>query len=218
MKDVYDYAKFFIKNGADSKPNTYEGNMKLQKLLILADLANVAENGEPLFQEQVLAFKNGCVVEKIRLKYKNDYFGFKHDSEVFQPEFSEKEYTILNMIMDIFGRASARELSEINHTFTFWKLAFSHGMNSNGYHDKTRSVVDMMSQTEDINRMREIIRAYQETSAEAVPEEMIHGVTFYLYGDLELTDEIRNQLESFSLSADDDAYSVYVDNGRLVIC
>ena len=90
MKDVYDYAKFFIKNGADSKPNTYEGNMKLQKLLILADLANVAENGEPLFQEQVLAFKNGCVVEKIRLKYKNDYFGFKHDSEVFQPEFSEK--------------------------------------------------------------------------------------------------------------------------------
>ena len=44
-----------------------------------------------------------------------------------------------------------------------------------------------------------------------------HGVAFYSYGDLELTDEIRNQLESFSLSADDDAYSVYVDNGRLVI-
>ena len=44
-----------------------------------------------------------------------------------------------------------------------------------------------------------------------------NGVTFYLYGDLKLTDEIRNQLESFSLSADDDAYSVYVDNGRLVI-
>ena len=44
-----------------------------------------------------------------------------------------------------------------------------------------------------------------------------NGVTFYLYGDLKLTDEIRNQLESFSLSADDDTYSVYVDNGRLVI-
>ena len=44
-----------------------------------------------------------------------------------------------------------------------------------------------------------------------------NGVTFYLYGDLKLTDEIRNQLESFSLLADDDAYSVYVDNGRLVI-
>lgn len=25
MRDVYDFAKFFIKNGADSKPNTYDG-------------------------------------------------------------------------------------------------------------------------------------------------------------------------------------------------
>ena len=33
MRDVYDFARFFIKNGADSKPNTYDGNMKLQKLL-----------------------------------------------------------------------------------------------------------------------------------------------------------------------------------------
>ena len=59
MKDVYDYAKYFIKNGADTMPNTYDGNMKLQKLLVLADLANIAEYGEPLFSEQVLAFKNG---------------------------------------------------------------------------------------------------------------------------------------------------------------
>lgn len=24
MRDMYDFAKFFIKNGADSKPNTYD--------------------------------------------------------------------------------------------------------------------------------------------------------------------------------------------------
>lgn len=49
MRDVYDYAKYFIKNGADSTPNTYDGNMKLQKLLVLADLANIAEYGQVLF-------------------------------------------------------------------------------------------------------------------------------------------------------------------------
>ena len=65
MRDVYDFAKFFIKNGADSRPNTYDGNMKLQKLLVLADLASIAEYGEPLFNDQVLAFKNGCVVKMI---------------------------------------------------------------------------------------------------------------------------------------------------------
>lgn len=58
MRDVYDFAKFFIKNGTDSKPNTYDGNMKLQKLLVLADLVNIAEYGLPLFDEQVLAFND----------------------------------------------------------------------------------------------------------------------------------------------------------------
>ena len=46
MRDVFDFAKFFIKNGADSMPNTYDGNMKLQKLLVFADLINIAEYGE----------------------------------------------------------------------------------------------------------------------------------------------------------------------------
>lgn len=216
MKDVYEYAKFFIKNGADSIPNTYDGNMKLQKLLVLADLASIAEYGEPLFDEQVLAFKNGCVVEKVRLRYKNDYIGFKNDSESFQPDFSEREYIVLNLIMEIFGKASARELSEINHTFDFWKLAFDNGTDSNGYHDKARSVVNMLSQTEDIKRMREIISAYREVSDNVTASEIINGVTFYYDGFI-LTDEMIEQLEGFSLSAEDDAYSVYVDNGRLVI-
>lgn len=216
MRDVYDFAKFFIKNGADSMPNTYDGNMKLQKLLVLADLASIAEFGEPLFEDQVLAFKNGCVVEKIRLRYKNDYIGFKRDSDVYQPDFSEKEYGILKLITDIFGNATARELSEINHTFNFWKVAFQNGTDDTGYHNKNFSVVNMMSQTEDINRMREIISAYKEAASDVTASEIINGVTFY-YDGLVLTDEMIEQLENFSLSAGDDTYSVYLDNGRLVI-
>ena len=216
MRDVYDFAKYFIKNGADSRPNTYDVNMKLQKLLILADLANIAEYGEPLFGDQVLAFKNGCVVEKVRLRYKNDYVAFKRDSDAYQPDFTEREYIVLNLIMDIFGGASAKELSEINHTFHFWKLAFDHGTSSTGYHDKEQSVVDMMSQIDDINRMKEIISAYREAANDASACETINGVTFF-YDGFVLTDDMIDQLESFSLSADDDAYSVYLDDGRLVI-
>ena len=216
MRDVYDFAKFFIKNGADSKPNTYDGNMKLQKLLVFADLANIAEYGEPLFKDQVLAFKNGCVIEKVRLRYKNDYTTFRQDSESYQPDFSEREYEILNLIMKIFGCASAKELSDINHTFDFWKLAFANGTSSTGYHNKEMSVVDMMSQQSDLDKMREIISAYRETSNDTTSSETINGVTFYFDG-FALTDDIIDQLENFSLSADDDAYSIYLDNGRLVI-
>lgn len=216
MRDVYDLAKFFIKNGADSSPNTYDGNMKLQKLLVFADLANIAEYGEPLFGDQVLAFKNGCVVEKVRLRYKNDYVAFYNDSKSYQPDFSEREYEILRLILDIFGNATAKELSEINHTFSFWKSAFINGTSSTGYHDKEQSVVDMMSQESDLNRMREIISAYKETSSEVESSETINGVTFFFDGFV-LTDDLMDQLEQFSLSAEEDAYSVYMDNGKLVI-
>lgn len=216
MRDVYDFAKYFIKNGADSMPNTFDGNMKLQKLLVLADMINIAEYGERLFDDEVLAFQNGCVVEKVRLRYKNDYFGFKIDSDVFQPDFSETEYNVLNLVLNIFGKATARELSNINHTFQSWHEAYDKGTDSTGFPDKTLSVVDLFSQPKDIERMREIIDAYRETSKETVAREIINGVTFYFDG-FNLTDEMIDQLEAFSLSADDDAYSVYLDDGRLVI-
>ena len=78
------------------------------------------------------------------------------------------------------------------------------------------SVVDMMSQDSDVERMREIISAYRETVNDVTASEMINGVTFY-YDGFALTDDMIDQLECFSLSAEDDTYSVYLDNGRLVI-
>ena len=216
MRDVYDYAKYFIKNGADSTPNTYDGNMKLQKLLVLADLAKIAEYGQVLFNDEVLAFKNGCVVEKIRLRYKNDYQGFKKDSDSFEPDFTENEYEILGLVLAIFGSASARELSEINHTFNFWKQAYQRGTDANGFHNKFNSVVDMVNQTADVQKMKEILDAYKESAKEVTAKEIINGITYY-YDGFELSDAIIEQLESFSLTADDDVYSMYMDDGKLVI-
>ena len=79
-------------------PNTYAGNMKLQKLLVLADMAHLAQYGQPLFKDDVLALENGLVVEKVRLRYRNDYSGFKADSEKFDPDFSEEEYETLKAV------------------------------------------------------------------------------------------------------------------------
>ena len=145
-------------------PNTYDGNMKLQKLLVLANLVYIAEYGAPLFNNQVLTIKN-------------EHVG------------SEREYEVLKLVMDIFGGASAKELS---------------------------SIVDMMSQHADVERMREIISAYRETASDTAKYEIINGVTFY-YDGFALTDDTIDRLENFSLSAKEDTYSVYVDNGRLVI-
>lgn len=217
MKDVYDYAKYFIRNNKDSFPDTFDGNMKLQKLLTFANLISISEYNENLFGDKILAYKNGCVIEKIRLRFKNDYISFMNDSALFQPDFSEREYTILNLVNEIFGKSSARELSAINHEFNFWKFAFEKSKtNIPFYYDKEKAVVDMKSNKEDIETMKDIIEAYKETALDKSSKEVINGIAFY-YDDMELTDEIYNYLEEFSLSAEDDAYTIYKDGEALVV-
>lgn len=164
MRDLFDFKKFFSKTGADSMLYTYDDNMKLQNLLVLADFVNIAEYDEPLFSNQVLASENGYVV-------------------------SEREYEVLELVRDIFGSASTKELS---------------------------SIVDILSQHADVERMQEIISAYRETTSDTAKCEMMNGVTFY-YAGFALTDDMMDRLAIFSLSAEEDTYSVYVDNGRLVI-
>lgn len=217
MATVYDYAKFFIKKGADSTPNTFDGNMKLQKLLVMANLINIALHGSTLFNDEILAFKNGCVVEKVRLRYKNDYYDFKHDSDSFQPDFTQQEYEVLNLTLSIFGGANAKELSKVNHEFTFWSEAYENGWDhERDYHDKAKSVVNIFAHPADIEKMREIIEAHKQANAERVAVEQINGVKF-LYDGFEITDKMLEKLEAFSETAEDTAYSVYYDNGELVI-
>ena len=44
-----------------------------------------------------------------------------------------------------------------------------------------------------------------------------NGILMKVSGQFALTDGMIDQLENFSLLADDDTYSVYLDNGGLVI-
>ena len=216
MRDVYEYAKFFIKNGADSEPNTYDGNMKLQKLLVLANMAYISQYHKPLYNEDILAFENGLVVEKVRLKYRNDYYAFKSESEKFNPNFDQEEYEILNAVLGVYGHLSAKELSDLNHQFKSWKQAYHDGTSSEGYHDKKKSVVDFSAFPDDIEAVGRAIKAYKETKKNTPRHEVINGVTFY-YDDLVMTDELIAELEKFSKVCEEDAYSICQEDGRLVI-
>lgn len=217
MRDVYDYAKFFMKNGADSTPNTYDGNMKLQKLLVLADMAYLAQYNKPLFEDNILAFENGLVVEKVRLRYRNDYSGFKADSEKFNPDFNEAEYKTLHDVIGLYGHLTAKELSGLNHSFQSWKQAYQNGISENGYHDKKKSVVDFEAFPEDIEAVGTALKAYRETKKKAPKHEVVNGVTFFYDDDIVMTEELISSLEKFSMVCDDDAYSIGQDEGKLVI-
>ena len=74
----------------------------------------------------------------------------------------------------------------------------------------------MILHDEDIDRMKEIVHAYQESSNDVMTREIINGISFY-YNGFQLTDEIIEELTSFTLNADDDSYTVYLDDGSLVV-
>ena len=219
MSDVFDYAKFFMKHDPDTNRNTFDGNMKLQKLLVLADLVSLAERDIPLFEDEILAFEHGCVIEKVRLRHANDFAGFIADSREFNPDFTQEEYNVLNLTVALFGGLSARDLSDINHAFSFWLTSYNNSIQPDGFKNKNKAVVSIDAMRGELDRIRDAIAAFRETESENQFKETINGVDFYYTpNDPVLTEEILTQLYNFSRFADEKAYSVYLDNGSLVIC
>lgn len=123
LKDVVEYARFFLNQEELSVSNTHDGNFKLQALLSFADMISLIRTGTRLFSEPVLAYDNGFAIESVMEKYGDDYQGFKMDSDQTHPDFSLEEQKILSDTLDIFGHLSARELSAIALAFPSWKKA-----------------------------------------------------------------------------------------------
>jgi len=218
MADALTYAKYFIKNGYDTVRNTNDGNMKLQKLLFFANLISLAELGKPFFDDKILAFTQGCVVENVRLRYRNDLAGLIKDSDSFNPAFTQCEYDILNLCTSIFGKLSAKDLSDLNHEFDFWKRAYDNSLSNGTFKDKHKAVVDTEAMIAEIHKIQNIVSSYRETQRENNKVEIINGIEFnYLPSEISITDEILDELFLFSREADERAYSLYLDGERMVI-
>lgn len=217
MATAMDVAKLFIKHDLDKPKNKFDGNMKLQKLLFFADLISISEFDRPLFNDDILAFENGCVVEKVRLRYQNDYLSFCKDSISFDPDFTQEEYDVIKLTEGIFGNVSARELSRLSHTFQCWKESFERSKDENGFKHKERAVISIDARRAEANRMKNIIAAYKRDSAIPYRTEVINGITFSFVPGFQITEDVIENLERFSATAEDDAYTVYEEHGEMVI-
>ncbi len=218
MRNVYEFAKYFIKTKLDTNPNTYDGNMKLQKLLFFANMISLATYDRLLFDEPICAFKNGCVIEKVRLRYKYDYNSFYNDSLDFNPDFTSEEYNVLSDTINIFGKLSAKELSKLNHLYDFWNKSYKKSIDSNGYKCKSDSIIDVEDMKAELQKIKTILDAYNENKMVDQNTEIINGIEFYYDPEkMEMSEELLDKLYDFSLDADEESYSLYIDNGELVI-
>lgn len=213
MCKAMDIAKWFIKNGYEA-PNSFDGNMKLNKLLYFAQLISLVKRNKALFKDDLYAFEHGMVVENIRKEYCNNYNDFIKESESFDEKFLNDEENILVMTKDIFGEIDAEELSKLTHQHDCWNDYYNKSK-VNDWYVKEDSIVkteDIVNNyQEDLDLIRNILSAYEENIVDNEEKYIkINGIKFYYNpNELKITDDILDKVKSFP--TDDLAYSMCLD-------
>jgi uncharacterized phage-associated protein len=97
-------------------------NMKLQKLLYYAQGTYLAIVGTALFDDPIVAWKHGPVVETVYHEYKAyGSSGIEYDG-CDLPEFDDNAVSILEQVYDVFGQYSAWKLREMTHNEDPWNI------------------------------------------------------------------------------------------------
>lgn len=120
MNKAKQVADFFLQL-SDPDVGDFLSNLKIQKLVYYAQGFHLALFDEPLFEEDILAWEHGPVVESLYREYKQ--FGAdpipqpdNFDVSVFNPEQIE----LLQEVNEIYGQFSAWKLRNMTHSERPW--------------------------------------------------------------------------------------------------
>lgn len=210
MVSAFDVARWFIRNNLDQPRNTFDGNMKLQKLLYFSQLVHFAKYDEPLFNEPIYAFENGAVVEEIRQIYKHNNLDFVQSAYSEKINLSDEHLHTLKIVQDVFGHLTATELSHLNHKHPGWKKAFENSRVGGRYYKELGVIPQEELKREALNVLN-VIEAYEMVKRTLPAHKVINGKTFYYNPDeINIYDEeVFSILESFD--GPEDSYTVYFD-------
>jgi len=204
-----DVAKWFIQNDLDTPRNTFDGNMKLQKLLYFSQLVHLAKYNKPLFDEKILAFQNGSVIEEVRQLYRNNHYQFVDQANKTNLRLTSEQLDTLLTVEEIFGELSALELSDLNHQHQSWKESYENSR-IGSFHEKHLSEITISQlQKHEVPKVQEILEAHY-SGMSLIAFEVVNGRKFYYDPEqIQITDELLALLESFD--GQDSAYSLYLD-------
>lgn len=97
-------------------------NLKLQKLLYYAQGTFLAITDDPLFDDDIVAWLHGPVVETVYHEYKNNGSeGITFDEDFDFSKFTEYENALLTQVYNVFGQYSAWKLRNMTHQETPWR-------------------------------------------------------------------------------------------------
>lgn len=97
-------------------------NLKLQKLLYYAQGCFLALTNKPLFEDKIIAWQHGPVVEAVYYEYRqNGANGIPYDADFDFSLFTDEENELLTEVYDVFGQYSAWKLRNMTHEETPWR-------------------------------------------------------------------------------------------------
>ncbi|MBU71296.1 type II toxin-antitoxin system antitoxin SocA domain-containing protein [Spongiibacter sp.] len=110
-------------------------NLKLQKLVYYCQGFSLGVTGKPLFDEEIVAWEHGPVVEPLYHQYKQ--FGkspipapsiFQFNEDVFD----DIQQDLIADVVNVFGREGAWSLREMTHKETTWLAHSADGKSGDG--------------------------------------------------------------------------------------
>lgn len=119
-------AKWFIEYDRKNRFNEGEGitNLKLEKLLYYAQGYYLAKKNAPLFDDKIIAWDHGPVVNDVYQKYKK--FGSSkieiEDNKIYEAKIDKDTEQILIKVYEKYAQYSAWKLSDMTHQEEPWKL------------------------------------------------------------------------------------------------
>ena len=119
MLDVLQVARWFCVRYFDCYKTTID-EMKLHKLLYLAQRESFVRRGVPMFADSFRAWKYGPVLTNVRAAF--------HDGRLCEtisplPEFQQSDEGILMYVFNTYAAKGSWSLSRLTHSETSWKNA-----------------------------------------------------------------------------------------------
>ena len=127
--DVADVVDYFLRRDDAEGPDADVTPMKLQKLLYLAQANYLASTGQRLFDENLLAYKDGPVVRKVWREYRGTATTLVH-SGIHAPTQVDLPPLIEDFLDKVWARwspLSASALRNLTHEQDPWKNHYIHG-------------------------------------------------------------------------------------------
>ncbi len=127
---VRDIAEYYLRL-ADKESGDLISNLKLQKLVYYAQGIYLVAKGKPLFDDDIVAWSHGPVVEELYHTYKHYQDGaIDSDSDYEIPNFDAGTQQILDEVYSVLGQFSAWKLRQMTHSESPWLNANSKGSGS----------------------------------------------------------------------------------------